>query len=614
MQNSRPAKKLTLLAVLIMAVCSVVLAAHWPALSAKATSLDDDQYLIKNPLVQNPGWSSARSFLTEILKPSTVKGYYQPLSMISLMIDYRLGGRQDNLLPFHRTSLVLHLANTALIIVLLYLLFGLPWAAAAAGLLFGVHPLTVEPVAWVSDRKTLLAAFFSLWSLIFYAYSRTTHHARRTTVPLYIGSFLAYLLALMSKPTSIPLPALMVLMDYWPLKKLNWQSLLKNAPLFVLGGAFAVITYVSQKNTSDITSPAALGVSHIFLKICHNIVFYLYKIVWPVRLSSFYLPPEPFGLSHPAVLGGVIGTGILIALLVVSSRWTPAALTGWLFFFIAVLPTIGIVGFTEVVAADKHVYLPSTGLLMVLASFLIWLFDKKGLVLKYAVVAGILTASVAEVAATHRYLAYWRDTETLYERMIALTPEPAAVHYALAGELSEQGKNDEAIYHYLKAIEFKPDFADAHYDLGCALYSKGKTEEAVRHYNLALKLKPNSARILNNLGVALKSLGRFEDAVGCYNQAIQIEPDYAEAHNNLGNALKAQGKLDEAVAHFRQALRLNPENANFNYNLGLTLQAQGKFDESAGYFREAMRLRPDWPLPRQALDRLKTNSPSLKTH
>jgi len=613
MQNSRPAKKLTLLAVLIMAVCSVVLAAHWPALSAKAISLDDDQYLIKNPLVQNPGWSSARSFLTEILKPSTVKGYYQPLSMISLMIDYRLGGRQDNLLPFHRTSLVLHLANTALIIVLLYLLFGLPWAAAAAGLLFGVHPLTVEPVAWVSDRKTLLAAFFSLWSLILYVYPRVTSHKSRVT-RFYIGSFVAYLLALMSKPTSIPLPALMVLMDYWPLKKLNWQSLLKNAPLFVPGGAFAVITYVSQKNTSDITSPAALGASHIFLKICHNIVFYLCKIVWPVRLSSFYPVPEPFGLSQPAVLGGLIGTIIIIALLVASSHWTPAALTGWLFFFIAVLPTTGIIGFTKVVAADKHVYLPSTGLLMVLVSFLAWVVGKKQLVLKYAMVAGILTASVAEVSATHHYLAYWRDTATLNERMIALTPDPATVHYAIAAELSEQGRNDEAIYHYLKAIGLKSDFADAHYSLGCALYSKGKPEEAVRQYNIALKLKPNSAEILNNLGIALMSLGKIEDAVGCYTKAIRIISGYAETHNNLGNTLKAQGKLDEAVAHFRKAMQLNRENANFYYNLGLAIQAQGKFEESAVCFREAMRLRPGWPLPQQALDRLKADSSSLKTH
>ena len=161
-------KKLALNIAIIVAVCVIVLVVHWPALSAKAVSFDDDTYVTNNLLVQNPGWASANRFLTEVFSPSTVGGYYQPLAMISLMFDYAVGGRTDNLMPFHRTSIALHVANTVLIIVLLYLLFGNIWLAAAAGLLFGVHPMTVESIAWVTERKTLLAAFFSFWSLLFY--------------------------------------------------------------------------------------------------------------------------------------------------------------------------------------------------------------------------------------------------------------------------------------------------------------------------------------------------------------------------------------------------------------------------------------------------------------
>jgi len=245
--------------IIIAAVCVIVALVHWPALSAKALSFDDQQYLTKNVLVQNPGWRSAKRFLMEVLEPSTVAGYYQPLTMISLMADYAAGGRENNLRPFHITSLALHTVNTALIIVLLYMLFGNIWAAAAAGLLFGIHPMTVEPIPWVGERKTLLAAFFALWSLIFYV-----RYSRSGSWKSYTGCFLMYLLALMSKPTSVALPAVMLLMDYWPLKRLKVKSVFEKLPLFVLGGIFAGITYVSQQRTCVAILPTKTGPVNVF--------------------------------------------------------------------------------------------------------------------------------------------------------------------------------------------------------------------------------------------------------------------------------------------------------------------------------------------------------------
>ena len=208
-----------LTAVLTAIVCAAVCVTHWPVLSARALTFDDEQYFTENVLVQKPGIESAKRFLGEVLKPSTVAGYYQPLTMISLMIDYRLGGREGDLLLVHRTSLILHIMNTALLIIFVYHLFGVPWAAAAGGLLFGLHPMTVEPVAWISERKTLLATFFSLWSLIFYV-----RFARSGDLKVYFGCMTAYILALMSKPTSVPLPILMLLLDFWPLRRLNKRA------------------------------------------------------------------------------------------------------------------------------------------------------------------------------------------------------------------------------------------------------------------------------------------------------------------------------------------------------------------------------------------------------
>jgi hypothetical protein len=427
-----PSPNIKLLSLLVIAVSFVVLTVHWPALSAKALSFDDNQYLMDNMLVQNPCWMSARQFLTEILEPSTVGGYYQPLAMISLMLDYALGGRENNLLPFHRTSLILHIANTALIIVMLYLLFGQIWIAAGVGLLFGVHPMTVEPIPWVGERKTLLAAFFSLWSLIFYVYSRKSHHARRTTASLYIGSLIAYLLALMSKPTSTPLPVVMLLLDYWPLRRLNWRTVLEKTPFFVLGGISAIITYISQSRTAGVTMPGHFGPERISLIFCHNIIFYFYKMIWPVNLSSHYPFPEPLNLSQPMVLAGVIGTFVLLALLVLSLRWTRAAMAGWLIFFVAILPTMQIIGFSDVIASDKFAYLPSIGLLMILAAFLVWLCNNRFLTLCRVSAMIIVLLACAESIAARCYLTYWRDTVSLFEHMLALAPNAVQVHNNLA--------------------------------------------------------------------------------------------------------------------------------------------------------------------------------------
>ena len=274
--------KIILIAVLIILVCVSVLITHWPALSAQAISIDDQMYFVNNYLVRNPSWESTKRFLTEVLEPSAVQGYYQPLTMISLMLDYMMAGQSDSLQPFHITSLAFHIANTALIIVLLYQLFGNVWAAAAVGLLFGVHPLTVEPIPWVGERKTLLAAFFTFWSLVLYV-----RYVRRGSLKYYIGCAVMYMLALMSKPTSMPLPIMLLLVDFWPLRRLNWKTILEKLPLFVIGGILAVIIYVSQNLTLPVTMPQVYGFIRVPLFICHDIIFYLYKMIWLLSMIGY---------------------------------------------------------------------------------------------------------------------------------------------------------------------------------------------------------------------------------------------------------------------------------------------------------------------------------------
>ena len=586
------ASKIGLLAVLLIVVCVVVLAVHWPALSAQALSFDDSQYLTKNVLVQNPGWASARRFLTEVLEPSTVGGYYQPLTMISLMFDYALGGRPDNLYSFHRTSLTLHVVNTALVVVLLYLLFGQAWVAAAVGLLFGLHPLTVEPIPWVGERKTLLAAFFALWCLILYV-----RYARKPNRPLYIGCLVMYVLALMSKPTSTPLPLLMLLMDYWPLRRWKWTTVLEKLPFFAVGGISAIITYISQNSASPLVIAGGYGLERIPLVLCHNIIFYLHKIIWPANLSSHYAFPRPLGLSDPMVLAGVIGTCILVPLLVISLRWTRAALAGWLFFFVAIFPTIQILRFSSVIAADKFAYLPSVGLLMVVASLLGWFCGTgsagKPMARCMAVTVTVLVLAGAEAAATRSYLVHWRDTLSLSEHMLTVTPDAPTVRSMLGLELQSQGKLDQAISQYRQALQVKPNYVEAHNNLGIALQLQGKPDEALDHYRQAIQINPSSAESYYNMGITFRAQGRLDQAVNCYRQALQLKPNYVEAHNNLGNALQSRGRLDEAIKHFRQSLQIKPDSAEVHYNLGLAFKSQGELDDAIKHLRQALQLNPD---------------------
>ena len=256
--QNKAGREFAIFVALLIVVGGIVFAAHWPVLSCKALSWDDEQYLLENKLVKQPGWDSAKHFLTEVLYPSTVRGYYQPLAMISLMLDYAAGGREENLRPFRRTSLLLHVANSMLLVVLLYFLFGDVLVAGVGGIAYGVHPLTIESIPWLAERKTLLAAFFCLWCLIFYV-----RYCRSRSAASYITSAVFFVLALMSKPTSTPLPLMMLVLDYWPLKRLSKKAVLEKIPFVAVAVFAAVITFVSQRNTAHVIMPSEQGLWRI---------------------------------------------------------------------------------------------------------------------------------------------------------------------------------------------------------------------------------------------------------------------------------------------------------------------------------------------------------------
>jgi protein O-mannosyl-transferase len=619
-------------AALLIAVAVAVAWVQWPVLDSTSIWLDDEGYVTANPLVLNPSWESAARFLSEVRHPSTVGGYYQPLTMISLMLDSAAGGGAERLRPYHYTSLALHILNTLLIIAVLIELFGAPLPAALVGLLFGLHPLTVEPLAWLSERKTLLAACFASASLA--AYVRYTR-GRASAWLWYAAALVGYVLALLSKPTSTPLPLLFLLLDYWPLRRLNRSALIEKIPFVALGLAAAVVTVLSQQQAGQIESPAEQSVRVMLLTVCHNLVFYLWKMIWPAQLAGYYLYPDPMTLGSQVVLAGVVGTALLAGLIGLSLPRTRAPLVAGLFFAVALFPTMGVVRFTTPIASEKYAYLPSFGVLLLLAWLLarVWTWAQgagtRGRVAQASVCAVMLALAAAESRTTRRYLAVWHDDESHYGYVLERVPDAWWLQYDFGDVLARQGRMQEALAHYRQAEAGDAEDVDVQYKLGNALFSLGRADEAIIHYrkglaqqpanaallyNLALaeaqsgrpdtavatlrdvlRLQPSHAQANNQLGVALARQGQIEDAVAHYRAAVQSEDDFFAARVNLADALHAIGRGDEAIAQYRAALGLDPNDAAVHTHLGVALAERGQLDDAIEQFQTALRLDPDSP-------------------
>lgn len=589
---------------LAVAAAGLALAANAPALSAKAFWLDDQEYLVQNYLVRNPSWASAARFVGEVRAPSTVGGYYQPLTMISLMLDVARGGGPDHLATFHQTSLALHLANTLLIIVLLYLLFESPWPAVVPGLLFGVHPMMADSIAWIAERKTVLATFFALASLVCYV-----RYARVRRGRWYAAAFVLFGLGLLSKPTITLLPVMLILLDFWPLRHLTRRTLIEKTPFFTLAGVSAVVTYLSQKATCGVSDPGEHSVLRIILTVCHNTFFYPAKLIWPANLATQYPFPQPMDLSHPVLLAGLIGSVVLIGLLLLSLRWTRALVTGWLIFFFGMLPAMGIIGVTFSIASNRYVYFPALGLALILGAAIKWLWGHATQPAPatwrrpaITAVAGLLV--VCEILATRSYLAHWRDPETLARHMVEIAPDCAPLHNQLAYVLTNQGNIDEAVKHYQEAMRLEPRLPAPLFSLATISLSMRRLDEAISGFEAALRIRPTWPEAFNNLGIALAMKGSNDQAIESYRQALRLRQAYPEAHTNLALELVDKGAVDEAIAHYLEALQVHPGYVLAHYHLAGALAGKREFDRAGDHYRTAIRLAPGFAAAHKGLGSL----------
>jgi tetratricopeptide (TPR) repeat protein len=536
--------------------------------------------------------------------------YWHPVTWLSHMLDCQLFGLRPGL--HHLTSLLFHLANCALLLLILRKMTGALWRSAFVAALFAIHPLHVESVAWVAERKDVLSAFF--WFLAIWAYVR---YAEQPGLRRYLLVVLFFGLGLMAKPMVVTLPFVLLLLDYWPLGRMHLQNVntvshlnipgaslfrlvWEKIPLFVLTAVTVVATVVVQDKVGAIKSLETFPLASRIANALVSYVNYMAKMMWPQRLAVYYPYPETIPVWQ------VAGSGILllgISVMVIKAvKNRPYLVIGWLWYLGTLVPVIGLVQVGSQAMADRYTYLSLIGLFIMIAwgvpSILAgWRHERT----VFAIASAILLLGC--MVGTWRQVGHWQNSITLFQHTVRVTKDNHFAHNNLGVALSRSGRLAEATYHYSQALRLKPDRAEVHNNLGNALAAQGSVDRAVDHFYQALAIDANNARAYNNLGNLLANQGKTEEAINHYNEALRLEPDYVGAHYNLGTALAEQGRTELAIKHLTEALRLMPYWAGAHNNLGILLERRGRLDEAIDHYQEALRLDPGYGKARDNLER-----------
>lgn len=617
------------------------LVVYWQVNNHDFVDFDDNTYVTENPYV-SAGWTVKGlvwAFTTDL------EGHWHPLTWLSHMTDCQLFGLNPG--AHHLTSLILHLFNVLLLFFVFRRMTGALFRSAFVAALFALHPLHVEPVAWVAGRKDVLSAFF--WMLTMWMY---VLYSERPGIRMYLVVLLLFVMGLMAKSTVVTLPVILFLIDYWPLKRFggpqqdgiadaNPRELSKSLSqhssvrrligeklvLFVILGASAIVAISAllygRPRPPDLWNllPTKDSVSFALA----SYIGYMGKMFWPSNLALSPPYSEVVPLWQALVSGMLL---IFISVLAVFwARKRPYFFVGWVWYLVTLAPVVRLFNIGPTNMADRYTYIPLIGLFIIIAwgvpdVLARWRYRR----IVIGISTGILLLGLIIFARIQA--GYWKNSHSLFGHAISVTnnnwlahynlgclllhqenpkdaiehfsealrimPDNADAHNNLGNAFVKLGKPDEAVHHYTEALRIRPGNAEFHSNLGIALELQGNTKEALHHYREALRIKPNLAKLHNNLGNALKNQARMEDAIWHLSEAIRLSPLNAEYHNDLGVALARQGKLKKAVMHFSEAVRIKPGEAEFHNNLGIALELQGKTKEAIHHYSKALRIRPDY--------------------
>jgi protein O-mannosyl-transferase len=567
---------------LILAFAAALAYSRVPTLGF--TNFDDPGYVTRNPHVQAGITASTLvwAFTT------TEQSNWHPLTWLSHMLDCSIFGL--NAAGHHLTSLLFHIAATLLLFAALARMTRAPLPSAAVAALFALHPLHVESVAWVAERKDVLSAFFAMLTL--YGYARYAEHRSKAW---YAALLVSFTLGLLAKPMLVTLPFLLLLLDYWPLGRWAkpWPRLvLEKVPMLALSAVSSVVTYLAQQSGGSVVSLHRLPFSERLGNAAVSWVVYLRKTVWPFDLAVFY--PRAVGVeSWTAVLAALFLTAVTVIVLRLR-REKPYLAVGWLWYVGTLVPVIGLVQVGEQALADRYTYIPLIGVFVMLA----WSLPGMATVVRLpraAVASAVAAVFFTLGGLTWAQSGYWKDSESLFMRAIAVTGENELAYLNFGAALASEGKFDDAARLYGQYLEHSQGTPDTRANYGMILMMQGRMADAEAQFRQALAVEPSHAESHNGLAAVLIAAGRVSDAAKHAQAAVDTRAALPEARYNLGRIRAAQADPANAIEQFQAALQIRPEYPEAHYALGLALYQRHERTGAVLHLREALRLRPGWP-------------------
>jgi tetratricopeptide (TPR) repeat protein len=518
-----------------------------------------------------------------------------PLTWLSHMADVQMFG--VNAGAHHLDNVAIHLLSAVLLFFLFRRMTGARWPSALVACLFALHPLHVESVAWVAERKDVLSGLF--WMLTLWAYVGYVERPGRGRYALVLGAFA---LGLMAKSMIVTLPFVLLLIDWWPLGR--WSAapdrrsavaalvplVREKLPLLALSALVSVVTFFVQRSAGAVASIDAVPLGERVANAVVSYAVYLRELVWPARLAVFY-PLRPADASVVIAAAAIVLA--LSALVVRAARRRPYLAVGWFWYLGTLVPVIGLIQVGSQSHADRYTYIPSIGITVAAAWGLAEIASRWP---RYRmVVAGLAAAAcVAAGVVTWRQLPYWKNSESLFEHAIDVTGENDVAHFNLGLVRRSEGRLDDALAHYERAVKIRPTYAEAHNNIAEILIAENRIPEALPHIADALRLRPDLVDAQVNLGIASATAGRPDAAEAAFRSAVRLAPDNAEALEGLCRTLSGLGRPEEGIPFLKDAVRLDPADPQAHFDLGTLLAGQDRLSEAASEFAQAVHLKPDY--------------------
>lgn len=589
-------------------------------------NFDDDMYVTENDRVQNGlNWQN----VVWAFKSTTEASNYHPMTWLSHMLDCQLYGLNST--GHHFMSLLFHLINVALLFLVLQSMTGATWRSAFVAALFALHPLNVESVAWIAERKNVLSTMF--WLLTMGAY---ISFVRKRSLASYFLVLLFFSLGLLAKPMLVTLPFVLLLLDYWPLNRFRQTPsasqigvqtksiqemspaldgaqrksftntliplVVEKIPLFALSFANSIITVLAQSSSGALKGTSNVSFRNRMLNTIVSYADYIYLMIWPTKLSIFY-PHPGTSIPYKKIILAFALLSIISVITLLLARKRRYLLVGWLWFLGTLVPVIGLVQVGSQAMADRYAYIPLIGLFIIISWGVYDLFRQRSFA-KYCLPAAALCILFILSFLTHRQIGYWVTSLSLFEHAIKLDPNNYVAYNNAGIAYGEIGLADKAFENYQKAALIKPTFSESRFNLALSYANRGDEREAINNFCAVLNYSSTNkilAKTHNDVGALMFRKDNYEEAQQHFMEAIRLQPDLIDAYDNLGVLFYKQGKLDEAAAQFHNVLNIKANPLAY-YRLGKIQQDRSNYPEATHYYQEALKLAPDFKLAQEELD------------